>query len=112
MNGDQQYTEILAAINRLELSLTRTTQNYEDYKESRKDIPRDIQDLKEKTAKCNIECRHHTEKTEVYFKKVDFLMTWYGRASALIVAFQVLILILVAVGRYIDVEFVAQNIIR
>jgi hypothetical protein len=105
MNDDTQYVEILAALNRLEIAQVKTFQNYEDYKAARKDIPKDIQDLKDRTSKCSIECVHHTTETKTYFRKVDFLMTWYGRAAALLFAFQILIAIMVLLGRIIDIEY-------
>ena len=83
----------------------KTFQNFEDYKESRKGLPAAIAALETRTAKCNLECEHHTGETKEYFKKTDFLMTWYGRGAALIFSINVLIAIMVLAGRIIDIEY-------
>ena len=83
----------------------KTFQNFEDYKESRKGLPGAIAALEARTAKCNLECEHHTGETKEYFKKTDFLMTWYGRGAALIFSINVLIAIMVLAGRIIDIEY-------
>lgn len=105
MIEDPQYQTILDALTRLELSQARTFQNYEDHKIARKDLPKDIQDLKDKTTKDHTDCEHHTAETRLYFKKVDFLMTWYGRGAAFIFAFQILIAAMVLLGRIIDIKY-------
>ena len=103
MNDD--YSEILAAIRRLEVEFTKTAQSFADYKEARKDLPEKIRELQEKTAKCGQACEYQKSESRGYFKKVDFLMTWYGRGAALIFAFQILIAGMVLLGRIIDIEY-------
>jgi hypothetical protein len=105
MNGNQEYNEILSTLNRLEIQQTKQGQRFEDYMDARKDIPKELQIVKDQTARCHLECDHHTTETKSYFKKVDFLMTWYGRAAALLFAFQILIAIMVLLGRIVDVEY-------
>lgn len=59
----------------------QTVQEFDDYKEGRKTLPDDIRALKEKTATCQINCQHHTQKTEEYFKKTDYLIMWSYKIS-------------------------------
>lgn len=136
MNGDQVYAEILASIARIETSnkqlidqmneickfktdMIKTVQEFDDYKKARSDIPNDLQELKETVTAYNIECEHKLNILEAAFKKleevvasavkkVEFLMTWYGRAAAVIVTIQVIIAIMVAVGRYVDIQYVLK----
>jgi hypothetical protein len=122
MDEGNQYMEILSKLGSLQAQMEeqkksmdivcsfkdtalRTFQNFEDYKESRKTLPAAIDALEKRTAKCNLECEHHTGETKSYFKKVDFLMTWYGRGAAIIFAFQILIALMVLLGRIIDIEY-------
>ena len=136
MNGDQIYAEILASIARIETSnkqlidqmneickfksdMIKTVQEFDDYKKARADIPNDLQNLKNVVTAHNIECDHNIGILESSIKKlddivtnavkkVDFLMTWYGRAAAVIVTIQVIIAIMVAVGRYVDIQYVLK----
>ncbi|MFA7164606.1 MAG: hypothetical protein WC124_02000 [Desulfoplanes sp.] len=108
MDDDQRYTEILAAINRLEVAFTKNAQNFEDYKENRSWIASELLALKSKMERCNIECDHQKKENRSYFKKTDFLMTWYGRAAAGIFAFQALIAIMVLVGRVVDLQYTVK----
>jgi hypothetical protein len=125
MDEGNQYAEILSKLGSLQAQMEeqkkamdivcsfkdtalKTFQNFEDYKESRKNLPAAIDALEKRTAKCNLECEHHTGETKSYFKKVDFLMTWYGRAAALIFAITVLNTILVLLGRVIDFQYTVR----
>ena len=86
----------------------KTFQNFEDYKESRRTLPDRINALETKTASCQQSCQHKSATAEGYFKKVDFLMTWYGRGAALIFSLNVLIAIMVFLGRYVDIKYVLR----
>jgi len=136
MSGDQIYAEILASVARIETSnkqlidqmneickfksdMIKTVQEFDDYKKARADIPNDLQELKDVVTAHNIECEHNIGilKTAIKkleeivasaVKKVEFLMTWYGRAAAVIVTIQVIIAIMVAVGRYVDIQYVLK----
>ena len=125
MNGDQVYAEILASIARIETSnkqlidqmneickfktdMIKTVQEFDDYKKARSDIPNDLQELKDVVTAHNIECNHNKGILDSVSKKVEFLMTWYGRAAAAIVGIQVIIAIMVAVGRYVDIQYVLK----
>ena len=125
MNGDQVYAEILASIARIETSnkqlidqmneickfkteMIKTVQEFDDYKKARSDIPNDLQELKDVVTAHNIECNHNKGILDSVSKKVEFLMTWYGRAAAAIVGIQIIIAIMVAVGRYVDIQYVLK----
>lgn len=105
MTDEGRYQEILEAIGELKIEFAKTAQSFSDYKEARKNLPLDIQELKDRTARCGIECNHHTTETKSYFKKVDFLMTWYGRGAALIFAFQLLIAAMLLLSQIVDVKY-------
>lgn len=77
-------------------------QNFEDYKEERKTIPDRLSNLENTFSRCNINCGHQTETAKRYFKEHDFLMLWYRRIAALIVAFQIIIAAMVFLGRMVD----------
>ena len=125
MNGDQVYAEILASIARIETSnkqlidqmneickfkteMIKTVQEFDDYKKARSEIPNDLQELKDVVTAHNIECNHNKGILDSVSKKVEFLMTWYGRAAAAIVGIQIIIAIMVAVGRYVDIQYVLK----
>ena len=125
MNGDQVYAEILASIARIETSnkqlidqmneickfkteMIKTVQEFDDYKKARSEIPNDLQELKDVVTAHNIECNHNKGILDSVNKKVEFLMTWYGRAAAAIVGIQIIIAIMVAVGRYVDIQYVLK----
>lgn len=120
-----QYAEIIGMLKSLEAKMEiqqgqmkdvcdfkdtaiRTFQNFEDYKKDRANLPKDVADVKSKVDACNIQCDHHKKATLEYFKKTDFLMTWYGRAAALLFSVQIIIAIMVFVGRWIDFHAVLK----
>jgi chromosome segregation ATPase len=125
MGGDQIYAEILASIARVETTtkqleknmgeicefkeeMIKTRQEFEDYKRLRHDIPKDLQNLTDRVNKGTTTCEHHETIVTDLSKKVDFLMTWYGRLAAVIVSIQIIIAIMVAAGRFIDVQYVLK----
>jgi hypothetical protein len=107
MNGDQQYMEILQGQARIEAIQNeiikkmddmckfkdfaqRQFQNYDDYKETRKQVIPDIQALKDLTARCNQECNHRKsvmeerrKEDDAYHKKTDYLMVWSYKISGI-----------------------------
>lgn len=58
-----------------------TCERFENYREARKDLPEKVEDLARKTATCQSNCTHRTQKTEDYFKKTDYLMMWSYKIS-------------------------------
>jgi len=81
--------------------LQKVAQEFRDYKETRKDLPIEISDTKEKVTACQTSCQHHVAKTEEYFKKTDYLMTWSHKISGILIAINVLvgaIIVLVELG--------------
>ena len=129
MNGDQVYAEILASIARIEtsnkqlieqmseickfkLEMIKTVQEFNDYKKSRFSIPEDLQELKDVVTAHNMKCDQRSEQHDSIIQRLvkenTFLMTWYGRAASVIVAIQILIAVMVAVGRYVDIQYVLK----
>jgi hypothetical protein len=105
MSEDERYIEILATLNRLEVNWTKTAQRFEDYKESRVELPKNIQEIQKAIATCQQACNYKSEISSEYRKKVDFLMLWSGRAMALLFAIGIINMILIALGRLIDIEY-------
>jgi len=85
-----------------------TLQTCKDYMEARADLPdkilnqeKEIERLKEdlKTEKAaNVESR----------KKTDFLMVWFWKISGAVLLIGIINVLLVALGRFIDVEYVLK----
>jgi hypothetical protein len=106
--GMEEQKRSMSVICKFKDDAIKTFQNFEDYKESRKGLPAAIVALETRTAKCNIECEHHTGETKEYFKKTDFLMTWYGRGAALLFSINVLIAIMVLLSGIVDIQYIIK----
>jgi len=88
----ENLTTSMSKLSEFKDGVLQTVQEFDDYKEGRKTLPDDIRALKEKTAACQTNCQHHTQKSEEYYKKTDYLMMWSYRISGA----QILISILAA----------------
>jgi DNA repair ATPase RecN len=89
-------------------STITSLQRVNDYMSSREDLPDEItmlkmahQQLKDKTEsdeKLNADSR----------KKTDFLMVWAWKISGAIIVLGIINTILIALGRYVDIEYILR----
>jgi len=84
--------------------LQRTQQSFIDYKETRKDLPKQISDLKEKVTVCQTNCINESKVFEQVCKEVKFLMGWYKTGTGVVISVNVLVAVLVLVSKYIDIS--------
>ena len=125
MNGDHEASEIMRAVGSLETSVntlvsqvkemsndikgvTKTCNDFEGYKESRKDIPERIGDLEKTAADYERTKELNQKEQDKRFKQIDFLMIWSYRVGGAILLLQILIGLLVLVLQFIDFKYVVK----
>jgi hypothetical protein len=71
--------------------ITTTCQRFEDYREARKNLPKEVSDLNQRVVTCQSNCQNRTEDTESYFKKTDYLMAWSYKIAGVVIAVNIIV---------------------
>ena len=85
-----------------------TLQTCKNYMEARADLPEKISNQEKEIERLKEELRRDELTNAESRKKTDFLMVWFWKISGAVLVIGVINMILIALGRFVDIEYVLK----
>jgi predicted RNase H-like nuclease (RuvC/YqgF family) len=85
-----------------------TLQTCKDYMEKRADLPDKISNQEKEIEKLKEEVKREKDANIESRKKTDFLMVWFWKISGAVLLIGIINVLLVALSRFVDVEYVLK----
>jgi predicted RNase H-like nuclease (RuvC/YqgF family) len=85
-----------------------TLQTCKNYMEARADLPEKISDQGKEIERLKEDLRTEKSANVESRKRTDFLMVWFWKISGAVLLIGIINVLLVAIGRFIDIEYVLK----
>ncbi|MCK9458846.1 MAG: hypothetical protein M0R80_04340 [Proteobacteria bacterium] len=85
-----------------------TLQTCKNYMEARADLPEKISNQEKEIERLKEDLKTEKDANAESRKKTDFLMVWFWKISGAVLLIGIINVLLVALGRFIDVEYVLK----
>ena len=85
-----------------------TLQTFKDYMEKRADLPDKISNQEKELEKIKDELKVEKEANAESRKKTEFLMVWFWKISGAVLLLGIINILLVALGNFIDIQYVLK----